>query len=1069
MRTTFLALLFLSVTASAVAATDPTGLWSGTFEATIPCVSNNTFLRIAGPLTVSVNLPLRSTQFVALGTAFAAFPDNALCKTRGAASLPIRLNGASDGTALSDVTVLLPVQGAFRVNGSLTDSKIALSGPGDLGGSISINLERVDSQVPTSFRTTEHYSGTYTFTADYSFRCNNVATVSASGTADLTVLDVGRGVAGSFRLSNFPIVKFAAPTSNGGCIQQTGNPANVELQGTLSAGTDNTFTGFLQTPDFIPVRGKFDLATLEATAVTPGGGSLVLQLKNSVPLRQPAVQQFFATDPSIATGEPTRLVWRVWAADKVTIDNGVGDQPAVGVIAVRPDRTTVYKLTATTAGGTDTKTVTVTVQDLPIVQIGDLPDGMVERPNVAGATDSFALVNRGAAPTTITLASTDDFYTFAPSSFSLAPRTAQRVAIVAKAKPAGVYRGSINVAATGGGPVVNIVPVGLAVIDAPASGTVRPEVSSRIEVKSEAGQNTSVTVPIANRGTAPLIGIATSKAPFVIPEPGLVTIPPGQTVGVKYEIDVARRPLDLPIGAATSKISILYPGGSARPSALADRATTSSVSTTVTHVVTPTVGPGIPPPLLDGELALIVAGLANKSNSVGDLLLANIQSTPLSSFALFISGGGSVATSAALPQILPNSSISLPGVMANLVGTTSSTGTAQLRGADASRTSIAAIQSNTSLPAGTYSTALPVLRSDRATASQGTVVLTGLEKSAAAQTNLFVQEMSGAGGSFSIDFLDNAGHVVASQPARTIDGFGFAELDDAAPAGATAARITNTSTDGRLSAYALVTNAATNDGWLVTDPSAGSTDSSLIVPVFPAGFTATTTLYTTNRSQSPVSVTIEQPSTPRRRAVGHGSISPPLLQTEQTLSIGPLETNALPIATTGGFIRITAPAGSVSAAARSVVTSGTTAFGSGLPAVPISTALLAGQGRRFSAIDDASAASRQDEVPATFRTSVLLVETNRQSVVVRLTLQFTVDTSQKTTSTAVATKDYTIAAGQFVNIADLGSELIGASRSTTGDIRDATLDVQVLSGSGAVLPFVASVDNGSGDLIVRTE
>ena len=1069
MRTTFLALLLVTTATSAVAATDPTGLWSGTFETTIPCVSSSTSLRIAGPLTVSINLPLRSQQFVALGTAFAAFPDNVLCKTRGAASLPIRLNGTSDGATLSNVTVLLPVQGAFRVNGPLSDSKITLTGSGDLGGSVSIHLERVDSQVPTSFRTTEHYSGTYTFTADYSFRCNNVRTVSASGTADLTVSDLGRGVAGSLRLSNFPIVNFAAPTSNGGCMQQAGNPANVELQGTLSAGTDNTFTGFLQTPDFIPVRGKFDLTTLDATAITPGGGSLVLQLKNSVPLRQPAVQQFFATDPSIATGEPTKLVWRVWAADKVTIDNGVGDQPAVGFIAVRPDRTTVYTLTASTAGGTDTKTVTVTVQDLPIVQIGDLPDGIVERPNQGGATDSFALVNRGAASSNVTLSSTDDFYTFAPASFALAPRTAQRVAIVAKAKPAGVYRGSISVAATGGGSAVASVPVGLVVVDAPASGTVRPEVKSRVEVKSEQGQNTTVIVPITNRGTAPLIGIATSKAPFITPEPGLVTIPPGQTVGVKYDIDVARRPIDLPIGAATSKISVLYPGGSARPTAQVDRATTSSVSTTVTHVVTPTVGPGIPPPLLDGELALIVAGLANKPNSVGDLLLANIQSTPLSSFALFISGGGTVATSAALPQILPNSSISLPGLMSNVVGTNVSTGTAQLRGADAGRTSIAAIQSNTSLPAGTYSTALPVLRSDRATASQGTVVLTGLEKSTAAQTNVFVQEMSGAGGSFAIDFLDNAGHVIASQASRTIDAFGFAELDDAAPAGATAARITNTSTAGRLSAYALVTNPATSDGWLVTDPAAGSTDSSLIVPVFAAGFSANTTLYTTNRSQSPLSVTIEQPSTPRRRAVGRNSGPSPLSQKEQTIAIGPLETIALAIASTGGFIRITAPAGSVSAAARSVVTAGSTAFGSGLPAVPVSNALISGQARRFSAIDDASAASRQDQVPATFRTSVLLVETNQQSAVVRLTLQFTVDTSQKTTSTAVATKDYTIAAGQFINIADLGSELIGASRSTTGDIRDATLDVQVLSGSGAVLPFVASVDNGSGDLIVRTE
>jgi hypothetical protein len=54
-------------------------------------------------------------------------------------------------------------------------------------------------------------------------------------------------------------------------------------------------------------------------------------------------------------------------------------------------------------------------------------------------------------------------------------------------------------------------------------------------------------------------------------------------------------------------------------------------------------------------------------------------------------------------------------------------------------------------------------------------------------------------------------------------------------------------------------------------------------------------------------------------------------------------------------------------------------------------------------------------------------------------------------------------------INDLALDIIGASRPSIGDIRNATLDIDVVSGTGRVVPFVMSVDNGSGDLLVRTE
>jgi hypothetical protein len=42
-------------------------------------------------------------------------------------------------------------------------------------------------------------------------------------------------------------------------------------------------------------------------------------------------------------------------------------------------------------------------------------------------------------------------------------------------------------------------------------------------------------------------------------------------------------------------------------------------------------------------------------------------------------------------------------------------------------------------------------------------------------------------------------------------------------------------------------------------------------------------------------------------------------------------------------------------------------------------------------------------------------------------------------------------------------------RSSFGDLWNTQVDVQVLSGSGLVLAFIQSVDNGSGDVLMRID
>jgi hypothetical protein len=70
---------------------------------------------------------------------------------------------------------------------------------------------------------------------------------------------------------------------------------------------------------------------------------------------------------------------------------------------------------------------------------------------------------------------------------------------------------------------------------------------------------------------------------------------------------------------------------------------------------------------------------------------------------------------------------------------------------------------------------------------------------------------------------------------------------------------------------------------------------------------------------------------------------------------------------------------------------------------------------------------------------------------------------------AVSSREYTVAASQFVMISDLISEVIGAQRATFGDLRNIDVDVDVVSGSGRIIPVLQSIDNGSEDSLVRTD
>jgi RHS repeat-associated protein len=84
----------------------------------------------------------------------------------------------------------------------------------------------------------------------------------------------------------------------------------------------------------------------------------------------------FSADPeAIETGDISVLSWSTTNANanQISIDNGIGAVPASGTIAVTPEMTTAYTLTATNAYGTAVSSATIRVYPPPTAQLSVTP------------------------------------------------------------------------------------------------------------------------------------------------------------------------------------------------------------------------------------------------------------------------------------------------------------------------------------------------------------------------------------------------------------------------------------------------------------------------------------------------------------------------------------------------------------------------------------------------------------------------------------------------------------------------------------------------------------------------
>ncbi|MBK5259283.1 MAG: hypothetical protein JJE51_06800 [Thermoanaerobaculia bacterium] len=1053
--------LLFCVAVGANAADEFAGVWLGPLISKVPCGSETgtaTFI-----ISVSMSLTQTGSTVSGNGTFARQIIDFAQCiPTGGIDTQPFSVSGTANGSSLTVPLRIQSADGTIAMNVAGSSMSMSLSFPGS-PFTADGTLSRAGGGGLTGT-----YEGTYTSTLS---PCNGkLPLFTYTGNLTLTLIQAGDSITGAETTFGD---KRDNLDSNGTCtIKDVGSTTNTVsgrvtgsiLTLTFESNRSNTFTA--------NVSGN----TISATVAGEFAGEVttftVTRTSTTPPV--PQLIRFSATPSSVAAGRYATLSWAVANVATVTIDNGVGSQPASGSITVSPSRSTTYTLTATGAGGSVTATTTVTVTGVgPRVVAATLPAGMLLATGETGATDSFTVANVGTDAANVSLAKSGNFFSISPESFVLQPRASQLIAITATAQPAVTDNGTITV--NGDGVVTGGITVRVRLLVAsPPAGTVRLAPSTaRIDVAAPAGQSPSGVAPFTNSGSAPMTGIAVSDVPWIVPENGPITINPGETKNVTFSIEPSRRPdADSLFGGATGSMSLRFLGRSTATNAVTNAVTpNSTVSVSIVHVVKPGTSSGSPPPLEANELALLIPSHGSTEGIQADLYLSNRAASPLSNLKLFLSQSLQIAS---LPSLGANRSVSLPSVSTSIFGVDAG-GSLMLRGSEgtAGTLSVAAVRIVNPTGSAAYTSSIPVFRSSGGVGPGGTIVLSGVERSANARTTVVVQELSGNPGSVSLQAYDENGAALGASGSIALGAF-YSQTDNALAVveGSRSIIITNTGTGGgRINAYARVRSNSTADTWIITDTSLEADSDSMIMPTISTALTpGQTDIFVTNRSASTVSATLNAfHESTRRRAVRSNAAGAAHSDALQQWTIQPRETKRATVTPTSGYVQLTGPAGALSVSARVTLTSTGESFGSALPPLPAASAQSLGELKRFGGVGDASAATVAAGTTATYRSSLIVIETAGESATLRVTLSFSLPAGLALTSQAVVSKELILAPNQIRVVRDLARSIIGPQRDSFADLRDMQVDVEVVGGGGTVLSYIESTDNGTGDVVIRPE
>lgn len=741
-------------------------------------------------------------------------------------------------------------------------------------------------------------------------------------------------------------------------------------------------------------------------------------------------------------------------------------------------------------------TTKAAAQSPPSVIVSAMPSGLTQVAGVGGAAGSYSLTNVGGSATTVTLTQTASFFTQSPEAFVLEPGATQVVTLASATTASGSFDGESVSSGLGAATRVRVTMVSA---ERP-SGAARVVADRiRLDLVSPAAVDPTGEVVYTNLGDARFDGVVATDVEFLAPEPTVVSIAPGASVKVVVTSNRQKRPdAALLNGSQEGRVTLVSIGADAAARSdhpLADASAPSlAAPVSVTDTVKPPTSVALIPDLAPGETALVIPGVGHVTGSVGtfitDLTLFNSSgSASLGDMKLFFQPlQGSAVTQAALNAVPTGASVGLADVVGTVFGDAASVGTLHVRSTRARDVVASASVFNTSNPAGNYGASIPVFRSDRGAAPGEDIVITGLRKNDTGHTNLFIQELEGKGGDVETEFIDVSGSVVGRRT-DPIGRFAMVRLLDPAAAGTVAVRVRNLSA-GSIAAYATPVDRASGDTWAVTEWSriAGyEPGEPVVIPIGGSVRGANETHFRTdvaitNRCTSVVPA--GDFSSPCRSATSgavlrfvgvDGSVR------EKRIALGLLQTamfddvlsSAFGVTSdlVGHFLLIP-ESGEFSVSSRTyTITRGAPAtYGSSVPALGISTALRSRQARRICGLEDTTRRTILGRTPATSRTNFGMVEVSGAPATVRVSVYFNEARSVAAVQLPRATKDFELQPMQLLNVSNLVESVFGPARETTfGDLSGVQVSFEVLSPTGAVMVYSSSVDNGTGDSVIRTE
>ncbi|MDX1583354.1 MAG: hypothetical protein R3338_07100 [Thermoanaerobaculia bacterium] len=952
-----------------------------------------------------------------------------------------------------------------------------------------------DEYVSGSFQVERISTGIGGITGDYTGTYTMGATCASGGRAEVTSpINISIYHSG-MRLGGFATLQLPSIDTSS-CTASTFFNFTFPLAASVSGSSFNGFIGF---PSLFSVSGSRSGSTVS------GSMNSTLLLENGTATGSftvtegaggaPTIDSFAALPPTTTPNIPVTLVWSTTNASSVTIEPGVGSELPDGAVAVNPAETTTYTLTATGESGNVSQQLTVSVISTPEIVLTSLPSAMVQGTSAGGATTSYVLNNLGGEATSITLESQGDFFTQSPTSFTLEPGASQRITVTGLQQETGTYRG-LSIPSGAGVPQGLVIPIQLLSVPTPDGPTsAAPEVT-RIDVSAPIGSNPTGTATFRNTGEATIQGILDATVPWIIPQQGLIVVDPGETVTVEFTIDRANRPPNTGLGSLEGKLFLIFRTGPSGSKGVTTRngAETSSTLVSVVDTSTPPVEESAIPALGPGEVALFVPGAGNVQGGSGlffsDLSLANVSSQQsLSDIDLYYtSTAGGTPLKTTVNDLTAGTPIALADVVRTVFDSAGTLGSLQIRAPNVEALSVNAnILLNTREEGRTFGNTIPALRSDRSVGAGGSFYLTGLKRTDTSHTNLFIQETSGGEIAVDIAFYDEAGTLLGERAGVQAGPFQLVGLfeSDASPVlplGAVSAVITSRGdSTGTFAAYATPVDRVSGDSWSLVDwntQSAFSGTEEMVVPVAGAlrganNLNFRTDLAVINRENEQASGVLRYIPRPEEN-------QPPL---DQTITLGAQESVILEDVTTSlfgldptqftlGYMKFIPQSGSVTVTSRNFATEGDDpgTFGTGVATQALSESLTLGDVRKIGGVRDSSEQSILDGVPGTFRSNFGLMETTGQGpVTVKVTVHYSFSNGTLAVARGTASETYELQPNQFLQKGRVSREILGPSRDDHGDFDNLQVDFAVVGGDGAAAVWVSSVENDTGDSILRTK